>query len=76
MKRIVKASAEAQNRNCIISPSGISTNPNFTPTEIVNLLQEIEELKGLEIFYERNAEGNIAFTIGDNIYTDTGFQEA
>ncbi len=76
MKRIVKASAEAQNRNCIISPSGISTNPNFTPTEIVNLLQEIEELNGLEIFYERNSDGNIVFTVGNNVYADTGFQEA
>ena len=75
MKRIVKASAETQNGNCIISPSGISANQNFTPTEIVNLLQEIEELKGLEIFYERNSDGNIAFTVGNNIYTSIGSQE-
>ena len=62
MKRLIRqitASNEVQ-----------SIKHSFTPSDIVELLQNIEELNGLEIFCEENSDGSVEFTVGNNVYTD------
>lgn len=70
MKKVIKASTEVKNRKHIVYPSKTLSKSPLSPRNIVELLQEIEELKGLEIFYERTPDGNIEFTIGENVYTN------
>ena len=40
----------------------------FTPSAVLSLLSEIEELKGQEIVFDESA-GSITFKIGDSSYT-------
>lgn len=52
-----------------------TTGLNFTPEEIVILLREIEELRGKEIDYGINQDGNVEFIVGEGIYTYIDNQE-
>ena len=68
MKKVITASTEVSNRTSTVAPSGKIPKRFFSPDDIVVLLQEIVELNGLEVFYEKTSDDNIAFTIGNNVY--------
>ena len=68
MVRTIKASNDTLNRNFTAVPSNPQYKRYFTPMEVVELLQEIDELRGLHIFFQRVSDGSIEFTVGDNIY--------
>lgn len=40
----------------------------FTPTDVVNLLKHIEELKNYDITLTENREGTLEIIIGESIY--------
>lgn len=72
MKRVIrpiKASEEVQNRKYTVIPSGMNTPIRFSPTEVLDLLNEIEELQGVAIDIEETPDGSIAFIVGSNSYT-------
>lgn len=68
MVRTIKSSKEALNRKFTAVPSNPSYKRNFTPMEVVELLQQIDELQGLHITFQRVSDGSIEFTVGDNVY--------
>lgn len=68
MVRVIKSSTETKGRQYTATTSKEAQKRNFTPTEVVELLQAIDELKGLEIFYEKASDGNLQFVIGDKVY--------
>ena len=65
----IKASEEVQNRKYTIYPSEQATRIRFSPSEVVDLLKEIEELKGVAIDVEEMPDGTIAFIVGSNCYS-------
>lgn len=44
---------------------------SLLPSEVLNLLNAIDELKGKEIAVEESADGDIQFVVGDNVYVAT-----
>ena len=44
------------------------TDIMFTAEDIVNLLSKIEQLKGVNIFFQKQHNGVLRFTIGEDIY--------
>ncbi len=75
MVRTIKASKETLNRKFTAVPSNPSYKRSFSPMEVVQLLQEIDELKGLHITFQRVSDGSIEFTVGDNVYETRNFEE-
>ena len=67
--RPIKASEEVQNRKYTVYPSENATRLRFSPSEVVDLLNEIEELEGLDIVFDDNYNGKPAFIVGENSYT-------
>lgn len=66
MRRMIKASMEdMQNIDVLLEQC---TQPNFTIDEVVELLSNIEELRGMKIHYSIEPEGNIVFSIGNCEY--------
>lgn len=62
MVRRIKASAKnMQNTDTVLEQC---TQPNFTIDEVVDLLSNIKELRGMKIHYVIEPEGNIVFLIG------------
>lgn len=61
----------------VIRPITASTNVDkdysFTPSEVLDLLQQIDELKGSNISLEELSKGNLQYVIGNSVYkvTDT-----
>ena len=68
MVKAITSSKETKNKQFIATPSNPQYKRYFTPTEVVELLQEIDELQGLHIFFQRVSDGSIEFTVGDNVY--------
>lgn len=55
--------------NPVYTNAGLSDGEStLTSAEVVLLLQEIEELQGLEIGATENGSGVIQFVVGDNVY--------
>lgn len=55
--------------------TGITASSNFgrntsiiTPTDVVNLLSQIEELKNYNITVAEKSDGTLDFTVGDYVY--------
>ena len=69
MKKVITASTKVSNRTSTVTPSGKIQKRFFSLDDIVDFLQAIEELKELEIFYERTTDDIVSFTIGNNVYT-------
>ncbi|MBQ7955657.1 MAG: hypothetical protein IJ282_07885 [Lachnospiraceae bacterium] len=70
MRRMIKASMEAN--QYIDTLLGQCAQMTFTADEVLDLLNTIEELQGLEIFYNTEPRGNFVFTIGDCEYLMVG----
>ena len=68
MVRTIKASKGTLNRNFTAIPSNPQYKRYFSPMEVVELLQQIDELQGLHITFQRVSDGSIEFTVGDNVY--------
>lgn len=74
MVRAIKASSQKGNKKFIAEPSyqnyeDVEDLLTFTPDNVVEMLQQIQELRGLKIFYELSSAGKMALYVGDNIYT-------
>jgi len=70
MRRMIKASIEDnQYINTLLEQC---TQVTFTTDEVLDLLNTIEELKGLKIFYNTEPQGNLIFTIGNCEYVMVG----
>ena len=76
MVRMITSSANTENRteNKSFTSNPTDTIPKciFTPTDIVELLQSLEELNGVEIYHEILEDGRVRFVIGENVYSGIG----
>ncbi len=68
MVKAITSSKETKAKSFIATPSNPQYKRYFTPEEVVELLQEIDELQGLHIFFQRVSDSSIEFTVGDNVY--------
>jgi len=74
MRRMIKASVEEkQNIDTLLEQY---TQQNFTIDEVVELLNTVEELRGLKIYYSIEPEGNIVISIGNCEYVMLGKAKA
>ena len=72
MKRVITLSTNTVNRKHSLEATCQIPNCVFTPSAIVDLLQAIEELNGLEIFHETLEDGSVRFIVGENVYSGMG----
>lgn len=57
MKRLIRSSSEPQKKQCLL-----------TPKEVVDLLMQIDELKGCSILLDEKNDGRVCFYVGENEY--------
>lgn len=41
---------------------------SFKPSEVLQLISEIDELRGYKISLEKSSNGNMQFVVGDSVY--------
>lgn len=70
MKRMIIASMEKNQYSGTLLEQNAKTL--FTADEIVDLLNTIEELKGLKVYYSIELRGNVTFTVGNCEYVMAG----
>lgn len=58
-------------RRIIASKNVFDDSYSFKPTEVIALLAQIAELRGVDISLEKTYSGNLRFCIGDSIYEIT-----
>lgn len=75
MVRTINSSKETKSKQFVATPSNPQYKRYFTPMEVVELLQEIDELKDLKIYFQRVSDGSIEFTVGNNVYETRNFEE-
>lgn len=61
MKRVIR-------RKITASTAVKKSNYKFTPMDVTQLLGEIEELKNTSIDLSETPDGDLEFTIGENVY--------
>lgn len=71
MVRVIRASTENRIMDFTSKPTRDDILKALTPQELVEFLQQIMQLKGLEIYYEETEDGKMAFNIGDLVYVLT-----
>lgn len=75
MVKAITSSKETKGRQFVATPSNPQYKRYFTPMEVEQLLNEIVELKGLHIFFQRVSDGSIEFTVGDHVYTTSNYEK-
>lgn len=63
MKRLV--------RNSVTASTDVLYEPAVTPTELVGVLKEIDELQNLDIAIKDNPDGSFELTVGNKFYIIT-----
>lgn len=63
MKRLI--------RNSITASTDVLYEPIFTPNQLVEFMQEIDELQNLYIAIKDNPDGSFELTVGDKFYIIT-----
>ena len=71
MVRVIRASLENPKMDFTSAPTRDDILKALTPQELVEFLQQIAELRDLEISYEETDDGKMAFCIGDLVYVLT-----
>lgn len=71
MVRVIRASTESPRMDFTSTPTRDDILKALTPQELVEFLQQIVELRDLEISYEETEDGKMAFCIGDLVYVLT-----
>lgn len=71
MVRVIKASIGKRTIDSTFTATRDDILKALTPQELVEFLQQIIELRDLEISYEETEDGKMAFTIGDFVYVYT-----
>ena len=75
MIKPITSATETQNKKFVATPSNPQYKRYFTPMEIVEFLQQIDELQDLKISFQRVSDGNIEFTVGNNVYTTSNSEQ-
>ena len=70
MVKAITSSKETKAKSFIATPSNPQYKRYFTPMEVEQLLNEIVELKGLHIFFQRVSDGSIVeqYTIFSGLF--------
>lgn len=76
MVRTITSSKETKSKQFVATPSNPQYKRYFTPMEVVELLQEIDELQELKIYFQRVSDGSIEFTVGNNVYATSNLEKA
>lgn len=76
MIKPITSATETQNKKFVATPTNPQYKRYFTPMEVVELLQQIDELQELKIYFQRVSDGSIEFTVGNNVYATSNSEKA